>query len=218
MNKTIIIAILLLVVLLVVFDKNAQHDRQRTEIYPWQITILPDGKSRVFGIVLDETLLKEVSRVFNSEPELAIFESKGELVLEAFYKNISFAGLSGDFVFIIDATKAELNKLKAQSTIQKRTASKSIRFDLNKKNIEQVKHWRVTKLNYVPAVQLDEKIIIQRFGKPERKIKLKEKEAGWHYLYPDKGLDLILNEEGKEVLQYVPPKHFNLLLKPLQLN
>ena len=71
-------------------------------------------------------------------------------------------------------------------------------------------------LIYIPAVQLDEEIIVKRFGKPIHKIKLKTKETGWHYLYPEKGLDLIYKEEGKEILQYVLPKKFNALLEPLQ--
>lgn len=73
-------------------------------------------------------------------------------------------------------------------------------------------------LIYIPTVQLDEETIVRRFGEPTYKIKLKTKEPGWHYLYPEKGLDLIFKEEGKEVLQYVLPKNFNALLEPLQVH
>ena len=36
-----------------------------------------------------------------------------------------------------------------------------------------------------------------------------------HLLYPDKGLDVVVDSEGKELLQYVAPKDFALLREPL---
>jgi hypothetical protein len=36
-----------------------------------------------------------------------------------------------------------------------------------------------------------------------------------HFLYPAKGLDLILDRKGKEVLQYVAPRDFARLREPL---
>ena len=36
-----------------------------------------------------------------------------------------------------------------------------------------------------------------------------------HWLYPVKGLDVVVREEGKEVLQYVAPREFERLARPL---
>ena len=81
---------------------------------------------------------------------------------------------------------------------------------------DMAKSMIVKTLNYIPAVQFDDDLIINRFGVPAEKIKLEGKQVGWHYLYPDRGLDIIYSEEGKEVLQYVLPKDFNALTAPLQ--
>jgi hypothetical protein len=64
----------------------------------------------------------------------------------------------------------------------------------------------------VPAVNLDHEIIIKRFGEADEVI---QKDGVTHYLYADKGLDVILNEDGKEVLQYVAPSDFKRLREPL---
>ena len=40
-------------------------------------------------------------------------------------------------------------------------------------------------------------------------------EGAEHLLYPELGLDLILNPEGKEILQYVAPRDFRRLQAPL---
>ena len=56
----------------------------------------------------------------------------------------------------------------------------------------------------------------QRFGEPLRRIQ----EAGGisHWLYPDKGLDIAINPDGKEVLQYINPADFSRIIEPLQNN
>jgi hypothetical protein len=56
-------------------------------------------------------------------------------------------------------------------------------------------------------------MITQRFGQPAERIK-----AGTtfeHLLYPDRGLDIRLDTEGKEVLQYVAPRDFTRIREPL---
>jgi hypothetical protein len=131
-------------------------------------------------------------------------------------------GLSGDFIFTLDVTEAELNKLKSTSLKQKRAEDNGRRFDLDKDAAESVKNFRVKNLIYIPLVQLDENMVIKRFGVPAEKIQMKDAEnknivpSVIHFLYPDKGLDLILNEKGKEVMQYVSPQQFNVLLAPLR--
>jgi hypothetical protein len=66
----------------------------------------------------------------------------------------------------------------------------------------------------MPSVRLDEVTIGKRFGQPARRIR--EKKSGTvHWLYPQNGLDIVLGDEGKPVLQYVPPKDFGKLLQPL---
>lgn len=216
MKRIIIISVIVLLVLFFMMNKKTGNDKPIVGVYPWQVTIFPDGRSRVFGIILSETLLKEVNEVLNSRPKIALFEENEKLSLEAYYKNISLGGMIGSFILTLDASESMLNKIKKESAKQKRTENNGKRYDLDKPTSDNAKELIVKNINYIPTVQLDEAVIIERFGKPTYKIKLKTKETGWHYLYPDKGLDLIYKEKGKEVLQYVLPKNFNALLEPLQ--
>ena len=198
------------------FNKKTGNNKPIVQTYPWQINILANGRSRVFDIVIGETTLKEIDVILNSSPKMALFEANNKLSLEAYYKNISLGRMIGSFIFTLDVTDKQLNKIKKESTRKKRTDNNGIRHELDKPAADNSKKLIVKSLIYIPAAQLDDKTIINRFGEPGYKIKLKTKEPGWHYLYPDKGLDLIYKEEGKEVLQYVAPKEFNLLLEPLQ--
>lgn len=216
MKKIIFISFLVLFVLFFMVNKKTGNDRRIVEAYPWQVSILPDGRTRVFGIVLGETSLKEVDIILNSRPEMALFEANEKLSLEAYYKNVALGGLTGSFIFMLDVPDKQLDKIKKEGSKQKRTETNGIRYDLDKPASDKSKTLIVKNLIYIPTVQLDEKTIIKRFGKPTYKIKLKTKETGWHYLYPAQGLDLIFKDEGKEVLQYVLPGNFNVLLEPLQ--
>lgn len=216
MKHIIIIGLLVGLILFFMVSEKTGDDKTIVEKYPWQVTVLPDGHSRVFGVLLGESFLKEVDVILNSRPAVALFESKGGLSLEAYYKNVSLGGLIGSFIFTLNATNEQLIKIKQESSKKKRTENNNIRYELDKLASDNAKELIVKNLIYIPAVQLDEETIVKRFGEPSQKLKLKTKEVGWHYLYPEKGLDLIYKEEGKEVLQYVTPKNFNSLLEPLQ--
>jgi len=216
MKRIIIISVLAILVLFFMFNEKTGNGKRIVQTYPWQVSILADGKSSIFGVVLGETSLQEVDAILKSTPKMALFELDKKLALEAYYKNVSLGGLIGSFIFTLDVSDKQLIKIKNESHKQKRAENNGVRYELDKPASDKSKILIVKNLIYVPTVQLDEEMIIKRFGKPAYKIKLKTKETGWHYLYPEKGLDLIFKEEGKEVLQYVSPAEFNLLLEPLQ--
>ena len=218
MKKWMFFLVLVVLFLFFTLKQTPKDNKPIVDVYPWQIDVLKDGRSRVFGIVLNETTLMEVDAKLNILPEMALYESKKSLALEAYYKNVSLGGLIGSFIFTIDMPVKLLKEIKKESYKQERTENNEAKYKLDKLASQKAKAYQVKNLIYIPRVQLDEETIVKRFGKPTYKIKLKTKEMGWHYLYPEKGLDLIYKKEGKEVLQYIEPKKFNLLLKPLQQN
>lgn len=215
MKKILVILVLILFLFLILKQKPV-NNKIIDEMYPWQIEQLDGGRSRVFGIVLSETTLKEVDNKLKVSAELAIYESKEKLTLEAYYNNVLLGGLIGSFIFTLDIPTDKLMQIKQATVKKERLQTSEIKYKLDKFAAEKVKKYQVKNLIYIPRVQLDEEMIIKRFGKPEYKIKLKTKEQGWHYLYPKKGLDLIYKEKYREVLQFVSPKDFKELLLPLQ--
>ena len=90
---------------------------------------------------------------------------------------------------------------------------KAKKFMLSKDDLTQALDEVVVGLTFIPAVNLDEEVIVARFGEPEKRIQLTGVK---HYLYPLKGLDISLHENSKEVLQYVKPEDFLQLVEPLE--
>lgn len=193
-------------------QKSSQQNK--SDRYPWQINIMADGSSRIFGIQLGVTQVGEVKQMIGRSPKLALFENPdGRLSLELFYKEFTRAGLSGRLVLTVGASDAELNRLKQGSKRKDRLDSGAVQHRMEAGALLQIEAWPIVAMTYMPYANLDEEIIVARFGEPAEKIRSHEKAQ--HWLYPQKGLDLIINEAGKDILQYVPPKEFEKLVQPL---
>ena len=63
------------------------------------------------------------------------------------------------------------------------------------------------------AVQFDAELLEKRFGKPSEIRPIDAGRAYW--LYPDKGLVIMLADKEREILQYVAPKDFPRLLEKI---
>jgi hypothetical protein len=81
-------------------------------------------------------------------------------------------------------------------------------------DLAKLKQTPIASLTYLPKANLDAGMISSRFGEPAERIKERDSLIE-HWLYPQKGLDIALDPEGKEVLQYVQPRHFESLRAPL---
>ena len=71
----------------------------------------------------------------------------------------------------------------------------------------------IRSIAFIPSTNLDEATILQRFGAPAER--LRGGEHIEHFLYPARGLDVVLDAKGKELPQYVAPRDFARLRQPL---
>ena len=68
-------------------------------------------------------------------------------------------------------------------------------------------------ISVIPTVNLDEATVVRRFGDPGERIVVSDRRT--HLLYPKLGLDVVVDQDGKELLQYVAPRDFAMLRAPL---
>ena len=184
------------------------------QVYPWQISVLPNGNSQVFGITFDKTTLEEAKVTLGTRYEAGLFENPdGSLSLEVFFNEVTLGGISGKFILTLKADPAQLQDFRQRAIKAKTMESGARRYQLARPDQLTLGAMTISAIGYIPYVNLDEEMIIQRFGTPARKLQVVEGKQ--HYLYPDKGLDLLLDEDGKELLQYVAPKSFPRLQEPL---
>lgn len=185
------------------------------DTWPWQIRVLDSGHSRVFGITLGRSTLGEAAERLGRGYKLALFEDKaGRYSLEVYYNELTRGGLSGKLILVLEGDQADLAELRRRAASRQVLGSGNIRYTLSDADQLAVPSRRITGLDYIPYVNLDPEVITARFGTPAERIRL---EAGReHWLYPDRGLDILLDPEGRELLQYVPPADFARLVQPLR--
>ena len=132
---------------------------------------------------------------------------------EAYFESVSIGPLSGKLVLTVAATPAELGAMRDKAAKTDHLETGIRKFVLNEADRQRAESMPLAGIVFIPAAPLDESIILQRFGTPAERIR--QGETLEHFLYPDKGLDLVLDRKGREVLQYVAPAEFPRLRAPL---
>lgn len=202
------LALFLLIWLLVPVPEQ-DIGQARTDL-PWQIETFDDGSSQVFGLRLYHATLADAVERLGPYEELALFESRGGgHSLEAFFGNVSFGPLKAKVVVTLAAPANELKTLAERAQERKGSPSGDWKLLLNRADLDSQLLRPLSGLTYIPAYGgLEAEFFRQRLGEPDAWRTLEEGRVQW--FYPAKGLSLLLDAEGKEVLEYVAPRDFRL--------
>jgi hypothetical protein len=181
---------------------------------PWQIEILPDGSSQVFGLIPGQSTLADARKHIGPDPKVALLVAPGESgAVEAYYENVSAGFVTGKMVLTMETTPAWREEMLQRARKAEYMKSTTRQIELSHVDLDRIETTPIAALAFIPSVQLDEQVILQRFGKPAERIRSAEDKE--HFLYPEKGLDLLLDAKGRELLQYVAPREFARLRAPL---
>lgn len=181
---------------------------------PWRIEVLGNGRSRVFGLTLPTSTLAEARRLHGGDLSLGLIrEAGGELSLEAYQPSVRLGFVTGKLILTLAASADELTAMSRRAADSEATRSGARRLSLASADVRSAEHLRIVGISFIPSVDLDRQVIVDRFGEPDQRI---EQTGGLvHYLYPARGLDLLIDEGGRELLQYVAPADFARLTAPL---
>lgn len=183
---------------------------------PWQITLDGQGGSTVFGLKPGVSTLGEVRQRFASEMEVAIVAQPDEIgSLEGYYASLSLGFVMARMIVTVDATNELVFAMRERALKAKHMESTTRKITLNAEDLAAADQLPVKAISVIPTVNLDEATVIQRFGQPGERVVLSEKRV--HLLYPQQGLDVVVDGDGKELLQYVAPRNFASLREPLRV-
>jgi len=202
-----LLIVMLVAVGLLFFTTGEQHGEQDGSEpvtgLPWQIEQLPDGDTRVFGITPGRTTLGEVIERLGNDLDLAIIARPREAgTLEAYYSHYSAGPITGSLILVLDVTADTLLALRARAFQDGGTR----RYHLHPDDLPAAYKAAIRAITFLPSFGLDEAIVRARFGAPAEIIQVDAQQN--HWLYPERGLDLVLNEDGKDLLQYLSPREF----------
>lgn len=220
MEKKIIfwvVSLSLVAVALAILLPGGRHADSNPKL-PWQVHTTAQGKVEVFDLVLGQSTLANAQDAFQSEGEVSLFiDDTGNPSLEAYFERVFLSGLRADFVLVLDADESLLGRLYEHGSRISRSTQSTHKVGLSSEDQPLVGDLAVKLINYIPYANLDEKLITSRFGQPGKKIT--ETETGvTHWIYPDKGVSIGINPEGKELIQYMPLDEIQPLISRIEEN
>jgi len=196
------------------FVSNDNAPKKPITGLPWQIEKLPDGSTRVFGIELGKSTLGDAVNSLGGDAEIAIMLDKDDNnSLEMYFGSYRAGLLSGKLVLLGDIDRDTLIAMRDRAASREIMKSTARKFVVNDSDRPMAYQARVKHIAFIPTVNLDEDIILKRFGEAAETVQSGADVR--HYLYPELGLDIALSEKGKEVLQYVSPVDFDRFTAPL---
>lgn len=210
-----VLALVIAVIVTPLFFLGSDHERGKSaEGAPWQIEVLPDGTSKVFGLTIGASTLADARSRLGLDMQLAIVAAPGEAgSLEIFYPNVTLGFVTGKLILTGDVAPAAVAAMRERAVKTEYMEGVTRKSTLRKEDQELALRAPIRAVGFIPSINLDEDLVRQRFGPPAERIRSGENVE--HLLYPDKGLDIILDARGKEFLQYVAPRDFGQLREPL---
>lgn len=201
-----IVAITLLAFQLLAPTPGPDALKPRTDL-PWQITVYPDGSSRVFDIELGRATLTDAIAKFGGLEGLAVFQHKdGPMALEAYFGNVQFGPLKAKVIAGLEATEQDLESMRGRATNREGTPSGDWKYPLNDA-LKMHTGRRLSLISYVPGTRkLDAEFFRTRFGEP--RAWLQESETAVSWFYPELGLSVLIDDDTREVLEYQQPRDF----------
>lgn len=189
-------------------------DPARKDDLPWHIEHPAPDSVRIFGLTLGQSSTNEAEQRFKEEAKPSLFKSpEGKLVAEMFFEQINLAGLRAKVVLTIAVPDDELLAMYERGLRMSSTGGGK-KITPAPDDVARLRTLPISSLTYMPGVRVEEELFLKRFGQPAQRVR-ETKNGTIHWLYPQNGLDIALGGEEKPLLQYVSPKEFDKLARPL---
>lgn len=213
MNTTIRFAAISLFVLLILFmfaipKPEIQQDLKNAAL-PWNITLHADGSSEVFNLRFGTSTLSDAIEQFHEPEDIAVYIGNEKHSLEVYFGNVQLGPLKAKLVLTLAATDEEIESIlmRAKGRALSGSTDKKIELDNEDKYLALDK--KISGITFIPGYSnLDTDFFKDRFGEPANWIRLSE--TAVQYFYPDKGVNITIDSDGKEILQYSHPSDFIL--------
>lgn len=195
-------------------DPTSTPEQHAEPVLPWQITPLEDGYARVFGLIPGQSTLQQAIDRFGIDMSVALVvppQTRGSL--EAYFETAHAGFITGKAIVKVDLTDEQIASLRERAIKVEFMESATRKHTLHPEDQQWARQQPIQVIAFIPSVDLDAQVIVDRFGQPAERIATSPQVE--HFLYPQLGLDITLDAQGKELLQYVAPREFALLSQPL---
>ncbi|WP_369417815.1 hypothetical protein [Leptothrix ochracea] len=199
---------------------NPDSKISRTSM-PWEIEPVAGGGSRIFGLTLGQSTLGDAIDQLGESLQVAIItplnttaespeNGSPPSALEAYMDPMRTQFLSGRLIISIQVSPEDLRTWRERSVQHHKSDTGAHLDTLSRDDLLNARRAMITGLTYIPGAKIDESIIQARFGNDGSKHQINPDLTEWYF--PSKGLAISLNSKGRDLLQYVAPKDFDVRL------
>jgi len=195
----------------VLFYFSVDQNGTTSSNMPWQITLHDQNRLEVFGVVLNQTTLEQARQQFGQLEGIALYQSEhGDYSLEAYFGKVTIGRFNARLIANLDVSQDELEALTSHAVKRVKTEEGSTRWTLNADKQQEQGSRKIRTLSYIPDYsKLDADYIRQRFGEPESFSVVNETTQLW--VYPQLGVRILIDTQGRELFEYISPAQFKLL-------
>lgn len=192
-------SIIVLSVLIMIPPERDPVDAQQL---PWNAQFNQQGQLNALGLTIDKSTLADAMALYGKDVEVKLFSNKDETdkSLEAYFPVIYIGSIKAALALGIHASQEELNQAytNGKKTTVTKTGQREV--ELYNRDIQTFMQHAIASVTLVPRKHLTERAILTRFGEPAKKEV--QSDGLPHWFYPELGLEMIIDQEGPEALQY----------------
>lgn len=169
---------------------------------PWNAQFDKSGKLHALGLTIDESTLADAMTLYGKDVEVKIFSDIDESnkSLEAYFPVMYIGSIKAALAVRLEVSQTELDAAYEMGKKITTTTSGTREIELYSSEVEKLLSKKITSLTLVPRNHLTERAISMRFGEPDHKEMQSDNLPHWFF---DKlGLEMIIDQEGPEALQY----------------
>jgi len=179
----------------------------KLDYVPWDIRVLENGASHVFGITLGKTTIQEANQLYASfaETKLEVAEDEAnypKLKLLAVYKELIMNGMNTQLQLTYQLEQDALNSIYTKVSVGDENKTPRTSFQISPEVEMQYLNTPVASIRYIPAIAYGEDTIRQLFGQPSEEVIVNESQRLWRY--PESGLTIQINTDQTDTFIYTP--------------
>jgi hypothetical protein len=176
---------------------------------PWNIRVHEDNSSEVFKLRLTHSTLADAIKRFKEPEGIAVYRGEKTDSLEAYFGTVNIGPLKAKLVTSLQVSPEEIEQMLSRATGLSMSDSPDKKIELAAEDRQQALNKKISTITFIPNYSgLESDFFKERFGEPDAWIRINENAV--QYFYPTKGLSIVIDADGKEILQYSHPGSFQL--------
>lgn len=214
MNRTFLIFLMIgTAMMIAVIGQHETDYQQQLDYNPWDIDILEGGSSRVFGITLGKTSIQEANQIYAHFAKTLLLvntndDGSSNLRMQARYDELTIGGIVAEIRLDYQLDQQQLQQIYNESQDKIEAAPQPIQslspIELSPEIEARYLATPVSMITFLPAIDIGENLIRQRFGQPGSETRVDDSYSQWNY--PTLGLTIRLYSNQPDHFIYQPLK------------